>query len=150
MSTAPKSARTTQGVRSVDYRTVNGDRTADLNSYLSEIITKNGLACNDKGWSSLPLNKSILTRLTVPVYNMTSHYGHDASVSDIQTPDMFLARMADAPLWDNEIPEQSFVAVLGLPFIYDRHRMNNGTTHSDLRFNLVAVCLLATPFMQAT
>ncbi|KAI0825911.1 hypothetical protein BC629DRAFT_1434461 [Irpex lacteus] len=109
MSTAPKSARTTQGVRSVDYRTVNGDRTADLNSYLSEIITKNGLACNDK----------------VPVYNMTSHYGHDASVSDIQTPDMFLARMADAPLWDNEIPEQSFVAVLGLPFIYDRHRMNN-------------------------
>ena len=93
---------------------------------------------------------SELTHRTVPIYNMTSHYGHHATVSDIQTPDMFLARMADAPLWEDEIPEQSFVAVLGLPFIYENHRMNNGTTHPDLRFNLVAVCLLATPFMQAT
>ncbi len=81
---------------------------------------------------------------------MTQHYGAAANVSDIQTPDMFLARMASAPLWDEEIPEKSFVGILGLPTIFDRHRMNDGSTHSDLRFTLVAVCLLAAPFGQCS
>lgn len=81
---------------------------------------------------------------------MTHYYGAGVAVSDIQTPDMFLARMADAPLWEREIPDMSFVAVLGIPTIYDRHKMNDGSVHSDLRFNLVAVCLLAAPFMQAS
>ncbi len=81
---------------------------------------------------------------------MTQHYGADAAVSDIQTPDMFLARMASAPLWEEEIPEKSFVGILGIPAIYDRHRMNDGSTHSDLRFTLVAVCLLAAPFGQCS
>ncbi|KAI0750579.1 hypothetical protein BC629DRAFT_1444828, partial [Irpex lacteus] len=109
LSTTPKVSKTTQGVRSVDYQTVSGDRTSELLAKLRGIIASHGLACTDK----------------VPVYNMTQHYGAAANVSDIQTPDMFLARMASAPLWDEEIPEKSFVGILGLPTIFDRHRMND-------------------------
>ncbi|KAI0793098.1 hypothetical protein BC629DRAFT_1592999 [Irpex lacteus] len=134
LDTSPKTASTTQGVQSVDYHTVSGDKTEELNRKLRDILANNGLACDDD----------------VPVYNLTQHYGAGASVSGIQTPDMFLARMAAAPLWQGEIPDTSFVGVLGIPNIYDRHRMNDGSVHSDLRFTLVAVCVLATPFMQGS
>ncbi len=49
LSTTPKVGKTTQGVRSVDYQTVSGDRTSDLMEKLRGIIATQGLACADKG-----------------------------------------------------------------------------------------------------
>ncbi|KAI0092922.1 hypothetical protein BDY19DRAFT_990598 [Irpex rosettiformis] len=130
LNTSPKSSKTTRGVHFVDYRNVQGDKTAQLNNRLRGILAKGGL--------------------DFPVYNMTQYYGAGVTVSNIQTPDMFMARMASAPLWEDEIPDMSFVAVLGVPVLFDRHRMSDASVHTDLRFNLVGVCLLAAPFMQAS
>ncbi|KAI0086716.1 hypothetical protein BDY19DRAFT_908132 [Irpex rosettiformis] len=127
LNTSPKSSKITQGVRSVDYRNVQGDKTAQLNNRLRGILGK-----------------------SVPVYNMTQYYEAGTTTSEIQTPEMFMACMANAPLWEDEISDMSFVDVLAVPVLFDRHQMTDGSFHSDLRFNLVAVCLLAAPFMQAS
>lgn len=42
-------AQTTQGIHSVDYRTVSGDKTAELTEKLRGILASQGLACTDKG-----------------------------------------------------------------------------------------------------
>ncbi len=49
LTTAPKMAKTTQGVRSVDYRAVSSDKTAELTEKLRGILAAQGLACTDKG-----------------------------------------------------------------------------------------------------
>ncbi len=79
---------------------------------------------------------------------MRQWFSPSGTPSAINDPDMFLARLAEAPLFHGEIPQCSFVAVLALPYILGGHATNDFATHKDLRFTLVSVCLLATPFMR--
>ncbi len=79
---------------------------------------------------------------------MRKWFRPDGTPSDINDPDMFYARLAEAPQYEGEIPHCSFVALLALPFIFNNHHTNDFGTHKDLRFTLVAVILLGTPFMK--
>ncbi|KAI0788940.1 hypothetical protein BC629DRAFT_1440140 [Irpex lacteus] len=108
-ATAQKTTRTSQGTNPVDYRFVSGDKTERLNNRLRAIINKGGLSCNEE----------------VPVFDMRKWFRADGTPSDINTPDMFLARLADAPQYKGEIPQS-------------HHNPEHGT-HNDLRFSLVGM-----------
>lgn len=147
--TAPPTTRTSQGVTPVDYRFVSGDKTEQLNNRLRAIINRGGLRCADEGkYEPIFQLHVVLLLPIVPVFDMRQWFAPDGTPSDIDDVDMFYARLAEAPLYQKEIPQCSLVLLLALPFIYNNHYSQGFGTHKDLRFTLVSVCLLGTPFGQ--